>query len=150
MPTQKATTNARTPARTTVSRVFRTDASKPGAPVMTLRAMATGGPGYGWFMGLANIGPSGVARVADDTAGDIPVIGMYAVLGGKQGEGVSITFDTAPNSFTAQKVSGQIRLVPTEETGFTTFTFMAGAEKSTTVENVKINAVREREEPYKK
>ena len=151
MPTQKATTNARTPARTTVSRVFRTEASKPGAPVMTLTAMATGLPRYGWFMAVATVEPSGVvARASNDLGGDIPVIGMYAVLGDKQGEGVSITFDTAPNTFTAQKVSGQIRLVPTEETGFTTFTFMAGAEKSTTVENVKINAVREREEPNKR
>ncbi len=140
MPTQKATS-----ARTTVSREFRTEASKPGAPVMTLRAMATGLPGYGWFMALANIGPSGV-RINDDIGGDIPVIGMYAVLGDKQREGVSITFDTAPNSVSSQAVSGQIILSRDEKSGYATFTFSprgdATAKAPTTVENVKINAAK--------
>lgn len=132
-----------TNARTTVSREFRTEASKPGAPVMTLRAMATGLPGYGWFLAIANIAPSGVRTPVDDISGDIPVIGMYAVLGDKQGEGVSVTFDTAPNSFTSQTVSGQMRLVREEQTGYATFTFSSRGDKSpTTVENVKVNAVR--------
>ena len=137
-----SSTKATSEQRTTVSREFRTEASKPGAPVMTLRAMATGRLRYGWFMALANIGPSGV-RINDDIGGDIPVIGMYAALGDKQGERVSITFDTAPNSFTSQTVSGQISLSPDERTGYATFTFSSRGDKApTTVENVKINAAR--------
>ena len=143
MATQKAT--ATNNQRTTVSREFRTDASRPGAPVLTLRTMATGRPGYGWFMAMANVAPSGV-RINDDIDGDVPVIGMYAVLG--DNKGISVTFDTAPNSFTAQKVSGQLILAPGEQSGFGTFTFMAGSAKSMTVENVKLSAVRA--EPNKK
>jgi hypothetical protein len=135
MATPKATTNQ----RTTVSREFRTDASRPGALTLTLRTLATGRPGYGWFMAMANVAPSGV-RINDDIDGDIPVIGMYAVLGDKQG--ISVTFDTAPNSVTSQKVSGQLTLSPDEQSGFGTFTFLARGEKATTVENVKLSAAR--------
>jgi hypothetical protein len=119
---------------------------------MTLRAMATGRPGYGWFMAMVNVVPSGIAKASDDIDGDIPVIGMYAVLGDKQRGGVSITFDTAQNSVTSQKVSGQIILSRDEQSGSATFTFSprgdATAKAATTVENVKINAVKE--ESYKK
>ena len=142
MATPKATTNA----RTTVSREFRTDASRPGAPVLTLRTIATGRPGYGWMMAMANVAPSGIARASDDIDGDIPVIGMYAVLGDKQG--ISVTFDTAPNSFSSQTLSGQLILSPDEQSGFGTFTFSSRDGKATTVENVKLSAVKA--ESYKK
>ena len=137
MATKKATA---TDERITVSREFRTEASRPGALAMTMRTLATGRPGYGWFMAVATVGPSGV-RINDDPSGDIPVIGMYAVLGDKQG--ISVTFDTAPNSFSSQTLSGQIILSPDERTGYTTFTVSSRGDKApTTVENVKISAAR--------
>jgi len=92
---------------------------------------------------MANVAPSGV-RINDDIDGDIPVIGMYAVLGDKQG--ISVTFDTAQNSVTSQRVSGQLTLSPDEQSGFGTFTFSprgdATAKGATTVENVKLSAVK--------
>jgi hypothetical protein len=139
MASQKPTTE-----RITVNRQYRTDASQPGGGVMNLRLMLTGGPGYGWVAGVANIGQSGVRVAGDDVSGDLAVTGMYAFLGDKQRQSVAVTLDsTTQPPFGAQTITGQMLLSSDLKTGYATFTYTSKGDRAiTTVENVKVNAVK--------
>ena len=134
---QKPTTE-----RITVNREFRTEAAKPGGPVLALRMVFTGSNGYGWGVGVANVALSGVKTAGDDFGGDIPITGMYAILGDKKN--VSVTLDSPPHgSPNGHTISGQMSLASDLKTGYTTFTYTSkDGAGLTTVENVKVNAAR--------
>ncbi len=127
--------------RISVNRQYRTEASKPGAAALSINFLMMGGPRYGTALAIANVGPSGVAKPSvDDISGDLPVIGMYALLGGKQGENINVTFDSIPTVPGAQTISGQLNLSTDLKTGYGTFTYSSKRDHSlTTVENVKVN-----------
>jgi hypothetical protein len=127
--------------RISVNRQYRTEALKPGGAVLSVNFLMVGGPRYGTTLAVANVLRSGVKPPGpgDDIGGDLPVMGMYAFLGGKQGESVNVTFDSIPTVFGAQTISGQMNLAADLKTGHATFTYSSKGDHSlTTVENVKV------------
>jgi hypothetical protein len=139
MATKKATA---TNERIATSFAFRTEASKPGAIAMTGTALAMGLRDYGNIVAVVATARSGVRPQPGDPGPEIAVTGMYTALG--DGKTVSITFDTPPNSFGSETVSGQMLLSNDFKSGYATFTVSSKKDYvPTTAANVKVSVGRE-------
>jgi hypothetical protein len=124
------------------NRNYRSEALKPGGTVMNANLIFAGLGAYGQLVGHIRLQQSGVRPPGNDV-GDFTVKGMYAFLGGKPGEVISISFDSIPSPVGVQQIiHGQMSLTNDWKTGHASFTYTGrGEQKGGTVHNAKVNLV---------
>ncbi|HLM57252.1 MAG TPA: DUF1842 domain-containing protein [Pyrinomonadaceae bacterium] len=123
-------------------RNYRSEALQPGGAVMNAHLVFPGRGAYGSLVGYIRLQQSGVQPPGDDL-GEFTVKGMYAFLGGKPGEVITVSFDSIPSPVGIQQIiHGQMSLTNDWKTGHATFSYREGERKGSTVHNAKVNLVR--------
>ena len=125
-----------------IHRNYKSEAVQPGGAVMNANLVFAGRGAYGQLVGHIRLQQSGV-RPPGDEVGEFTVKGMYAFLGGRPGEVITVSFDSIPSPVGVQQIiHGQMSLTNDWKTGHTTFAYREGEKKGNRGHNAKVNLVR--------